>query len=724
MLFAGSGLSAQAGLPTWHSFVKQLVALVRNEGSISLELSSSWEESMAQEDFSGVADAIVLTMWSNPQSRARLLAAIQAIVSFPSQSRLPEALTLAAVLPFSAVLTTNFDNLLHRAFALELHDFPVLTPQDGDHIKSLLSKSPAQFFLLHLYGQPSNETSFLLSRQQFQETLSRNLPYEEALGTILATRTLLFLGASLAGIEGYLSGLRLTTNNRKHYALIDVQGTAWRTRAESLRLRFNIEVIPYDPANDFSAFPRFLDELRMAVRDHGVAQAQTGPSLPPVQAVRLVNIGGFRDIHLTFDDLHTVLLGSNGVGKSTILRAIALAMCGEGYRVKSGQEDPRTRMLATGATAGRIEVTNTAGHVISAHLLRTSDGGLQVTCTPPRPLEAQATLYLACPSLRSNAGGASVDWEKAGPDRPVPADLAPILEGDLENRASDVKNWLLDLDYRMELEPHLKNLRDDYFHVLSRLAEGTTIGFERIDRAAKKVYVRTDDGVVPVEWVSQGMASLLCWIGILMRRLSEIHGPSIGYRDKSAVVLIDEIDAHMHPKWQRALLTTLRELFPGLQLIAATHSPLVISDLGAESVWLFHRDEDGVCATRPPVAPRTLRTEEILTGPIFGLDTVWGPETEKKRSELDELKGRIAAGDILDTVQQLRFEQISQDLGARLPATDEVAAVTRASRVIETAAKQSLDQMSDQQKTGLLSELRKQLLDQVTGTVVGRGETM
>ena len=729
ILFAGAGLSAQAGLPIWPGFVTELAKRVQDEKLISRELTASWTESLAQQDFSSVADAIGLTMWSNPHLRAKLLSEIQGMVAIANHTNgyYSEAHRAVAEIPFAAALTTNFDDLLERTFEAPTEDqagpeypskFPVLTPQDGDSIKSLLSRSSADassFFVVHLYGLPSNESTFLLSRQQFQDTVSRNLPFEESLNTILATRTLFFVGASLAGIEGYLGGLRLAPATRKHYALLDVQGASWRTRAESLRLRFNIEVIPYTPLVDFGGLPAFLRAIRDRLRDHEPV-AHPVDTGPPLRSLKLVNIGGFRELELTFDDLHTVLLGGNGVGKSTILRAIALAMSGEGYSARNfGDADARTRLLKTGQGSGRIEITNSAGHLVIGNLLRTSDGAVRLESTPPRPLEAQGTPYVACPSLRSASVWSQADWIKAGPDRPVPADLAPILDGDLESRASDVKNWLLDLDYRMLDEPHLRSLRDDYFHVLARLTEGTTLAFVEPDRTTKKISVNTDDGVVPVEWVSQGMGSLLCWVGILMRRLSEIYGVRDTYRDCPAVIMIDEIDAHMHPKWQRTLLSTLRELFPKLQLIAATHSPLVISDLAAESVWLFHREEDGVYASRPPIDPRMLRTEAILTGPIFGLDTVWGPETEKKLLEYDELRGRVVSGTTLDDAEVHRYRELSEYLGTRPETSSEQSVALQASALIESAAQEKLQRMSEEERSELLLQLGKQILSGVSG---------
>ena len=69
-------------------------------------------------------------------------------------------------------------------------------------------------------------------------------------------------------------------------------------------------------------------------------------------------------------------------------------------------------------------------------------------------------------------------------------------------------------------------------------------------------------------------------------------------RETPGVVLIDEIDAHLHPRWQRSVLRSLRETFPSLQFIATSHSPQVIGELTRDEIWIL----DGDSFRRPSVA--------------------------------------------------------------------------------------------------------------------------
>ncbi len=65
---------------------------------------------------------------------------------------------------------------------------------------------------------------------------------------------------------------------------------------------------------------------------------------------------------------------------------------------------------------------------------------------------------------------------------------------------------------------------------------------------------------------------------MLLQRLYEVNSQVPSPKDASVLVLVDEIDAHLHPSWQRQLLRLLAKTFGGMQLIATTHSPLIVGN--------------------------------------------------------------------------------------------------------------------------------------------------
>ena len=96
--------------------------------------------------------------------------------------------------------------------------------------------------------------------------------------------------------------------------------------------------------------------------------------------------------------------------------------------------------------------------------------------------------------------------------------------------------------------------------------------------------------------LSSGTQGTLLWIWYLAIELVNARKtiPRAEWYEQPAILLIDEIENHLHPTWQRRVITALKDHFPGLQIFATTHSPFVVAGLKAGQVHLLNRDENGV----------------------------------------------------------------------------------------------------------------------------------
>ena len=113
--------------------------------------------------------------------------------------------------------------------------------------------------------------------------------------------------------------------------------------------------------------------------------------------------------------------------------------------------------------------------------------------------------------------------------------------------------------------------------------------------------------------LSSGTQGTLLWIWALALKMANHYGWKEGWEKKPAILLIDEIENHLHPTWQRRVIPTLLEQFPGLQIFATTHSPFVVAGLKAGQVHLLKRDENGfVTATPNPENVIGWTADEIL----------------------------------------------------------------------------------------------------------------
>ncbi len=102
-----------------------------------------------------------------------------------------------------------------------------------------------------------------------------------------------------------------------------------------------------------------------------------------------------------------------------------------------------------------------------------------------------------------------------------------------------------------------------------------------------------------VNQLSDGEKCSLAMVGDLARRMA-IANPTMRNPLKGdGIGLIDEIDLHLHPGWQRKVVPALKETFPNCQFVLATHSPQVLSHLTPESIWILKRTKLGTEAKHP-----------------------------------------------------------------------------------------------------------------------------
>lgn len=161
----------------------------------------------------------------------------------------------------------------------------------------------------------------------------------------------------------------------------------------------------------------------------------------------------------------------------------------------------------------------------------------------------------------------------------------------------------------------------------------------RIQRRPRmRMVINKGEEELDILQLSQGERSLLALVGDIARRLAMMNPQAEKPLHGKGIVLIDEVDLHLHPRWQRTVIRRLRETFPNCHFILTTHSPLVISDPQRIRVLLLQNGE-----VREPGNLYGMDLEELLLG-VMDTD-IRDPELQKR---LDSL---------LDAIQQRDYEK-------------------------------------------------------------------
>lgn len=169
--------------------------------------------------------------------------------------------------------------------------------------------------------------------------------------------------------------------------------------------------------------------------------------------------------------------------------------------------------------------------------------------------------------------------------------------------------------------------------VIAAAVEKTIPGVEAREVNGRWRVVESDSGVSSLTALSDGCNSMIGLLGHLIRHTLELRGWIKDPTAAEGIVLIDEIDLHLHPSWQRDALPQLTAVFPNLQFIVTTHSPIVLGGVPDALTGVLTRTEEGMTTIEVGPAVKGWRVDQLLSGAHFDVGTLYDRETEELRTE-------------------------------------------------------------------------------------------
>jgi hypothetical protein len=702
VLVVGQRAAVAAGLPDMPELLRAFVDAAEKEGSLPQREAASLRSALGRGRNELVADELATSVDAEALNRVF------------ERVRIPESKRASAArndlhrslgrMTFTAVIDAGLDDLLDETL-----DRPrTISSGDSDRLIEALASGEG-CPLIQIYGK--SPYGFILGPAALRRAVFEDRRFRSAMQSLLGSNAVVFIGLSPSEVRTFTEVMDLRSVSHTQRFIIaetspnDVVAELLRHEEQTTLLE-----VPYNPKA--RTLTVLVNQLAVAVQ-RNATPPDAKESVQPVRIkhVALVNIGPFESIELDLEPDWNLFLGNNGRGKSIVLRAIAAALCGE----RIGGATAR-RLLRAGATRGSIELL--FGN--DRYVLKLERHGQEVVARGGlSPVEVGRLLALGFPPVRT------VSWARpSGPssaDRAgdaSPADLRPLASSEPDSRLDDLKQWLINLDYRAKSKGEgakaARALFLRFFKVLDDITPDVDLSFDSIDDNTYEIRVKTDGGVVPLESVSQGTTSVIGWIGVLLQRMHEVFGdledPKNDPEQGSALVLVDEIDAHMHPSWQQTIVGALRNLFPNVQFVVTTHSPLLVTSLESRQVLMFKRRDAKVVIERPDFDIRGLRSDQLLRTPLFDLDTVRDPEVRKRLLEYTAL----AARDDLDEDERRKLQEHADYLGLNLPLPQARAEARQAFALIESSLNEKIAQMPEHEKQRVLDEVKVQLQEIVS----------
>lgn len=442
-----------------------------------------------------------------------------------------------------------------------------------------------------------------------------------------------------------------------------------------------------------------------------------------LKKIRLKNIKCFGDLEIDFssgDDLRlwTTLFGKNGLGKSTLLQAMGAALAGpsamhellpyaEGWVRKDAPygeiyaellwtENDSTNPGQKRKNKPFIVQYLVVGKDVSKLPESLAEKPSEYEVVPwsgngtPKEREAvtkdrrllQKTAYtegeqqlgwLACgygPFRRLSGGSEASNSIVSGERRA--ARFVTLFKEDAA--LTNATKWLMDLHNTSRdgdtkngliLETVRKAIAEELFPEPAEL----------IVTARSALLRRQGKSEIAFHDLSDGYRSMLALSIDLLRWLVVAFPESPDPLQCAGVVLVDELDTHLHPSWQRTIGHWLRKKFPKIQFIIATHSPFIAQVAESETEHAARADDPkleqgnirladsptGVVASPSSEQARRLGPEQILQSELFGMECVLAPQTEEKIQRFDSLQ-RKRSREALTPAEQEQYTLIGLEL--------------------------------------------------------------
>jgi predicted ATP-binding protein involved in virulence len=431
------------------------------------------------------------------------------------------------------------------------------------------------------------------------------------------------------------------------------------------------------------------------------------------ERLKLINIGIYENLEINFNHDLTVLIGLNGAGKTTILKAIALATLG------SEQADSETDMVvdllritgkshnqAVRQAKGSIELSvNVDGEVYENRIELSYNTTTEKVDIKGERFNAlfdekgyllNLTLGIGEQRIVSLKKPHNLGFEVT---QPKVKDLLPLISNEVQACIAHFASWLANLalqakDGSEDSQSVIKTSFDIFSALMQESIQFTDL--TSIDPLELWIEQQDSQQTLPLHLYSQGYQAVMGWVGFIVQRVFEAYSELPNPLLQPAIIMIDEIDQLLHVKWQQKILNVLIESFPNIQWIITTHSPMVVTGLNQGQVIQLHQNEKGQFFAEPNSVDLWLWQYGDVVRYLFEVI----PLTPEKQEQ--PLKEKIAT---LKQLPTLTFEQ-QQDL-PRLEMQLERVQKSRAF-VDKVYAEQQKLKAREQELADLIAVLSKQ----------------
>jgi len=366
----------------------------------------------------------------------------------------------------------------------------------------------------------------------------------------------------------------------------------------------------------------------------------------------------------------TLLLGSNGSGKTSVLRSVALSTLapvlamGSGYvpyalvrRIK-GRAADKARVKAHVVLHEQDGLKEGEEEDVEATLVAASSGYTDRFLIEKHPPKWHVRMYEEESPAFFVLGYGATRRVETGPASVESHAKTRILRYRRVAGLFEEHMTLMPLAAWMpQVARKDKKRHQEIVGLMNELLPDDTEMLGKWDEEEPESLFVRGGSVLPYPALSDGYRAFVCWVGDMLYHLHTVCPKGQKLVDVRGIVVVDEVDLHLHPEWQRRLVPSLSKALPNLQFVLTSHSPLVVGTLASRNVQLLEEREQrgGVLATevvQPGEELYGLSADQILTSESFGLEST---RDARFFDRLKEVADRAREGGAEDALRFMRM---------------------------------------------------------------------
>lgn len=301
-----------------------------------------------------------------------------------------------------------------------------------------------------------------------------------------------------------------------------------------------------------------------------------------IKKIRIDGVGGIKHLELKFNKGMNLICGTNGIGKTTILECISHL-----FIQANTSQLKRNVNYKKGRVEAELEIDG-----------QNTNYNYEIKDFEPDKQDFVSTIVrersrdIIVFNLLRSFDYIKLESISRDPERDEYRTMDIAYQG---VDATDIKNWFVE---RYMWSAHKNSLNKEQIHNLEYSKKAFSIldkevTFSRIIPDTFDIILNTKQGKIFFEYLSSGYKSCVyILLGIIKEIEYRYKNPYIKVQDFNGIILIDEIDVHLHPEWQARLVNALKELLPNAQIIATTHSPSIIQTAETNEIIALYFDEN------------------------------------------------------------------------------------------------------------------------------------